>query len=262
MVESIVKGIVNSNLVATSNLTVSDVDPARLKVFSQIDGMNTTRDNLHVVKHSDVIIIGVKPTQMMMVAHEISRKADSLSRKSFISIAAGICLADLEEKLPSAKGVIRVMPNICATVGLSATTFALGSKVVSGDDVYTACDAIFGSVGTVNEIGEELMDTSTGLSGSGPAFVFMFIEALADGGVRNGLSREVSLTLAAQTVLGSASIVLDQGSHPGELKDRVCSPGGTTIAGVEALEKNNFRYATMQAVSSAARRSEELSDIK
>mgnify|MGYP002625601517 CR=1 FL=1 len=175
-----------------------------------------------------------------------------------ISVAAGISLDRLAAAAPSGFRVIRCMPNTPALVGEGASAFALGAGTTT-DDAATA-RALLGSVGVVHEVPERLLDAVTGLSGSGPAFVFLMIEALADGGVRCGLPRAQALELAAQTLRGAATMVLRTGEHPGELKDRVASPGGTTIAGLAALESGGLRAALIDAVGAAARRSAELGD--
>lgn len=179
----------------------------------------------------DVIVIAVKPNVVTDVCQDISAAGGSAL---IISVAAGVTLETLEQNLPGRR-VVRVMPNTACVVGEAASGFAMGSLATDQDREYV--QAIFGSCGLAKELNEFLLNAVTGLSGSGPAYVFEFIEALADGGVRVGLPRQHALQLAAQTVKGAAEMVLATGTHPGELKDRVCSPGGTTIAGVDELEK-------------------------
>lgn len=177
-----------------------------------------------------------------------------------ISIAAGITLAAIEAKVHTSVRVVRVMPNTPSLVGQGATAIALG-KYASREDEAFALE-LFNAVGSAYAVEEKVLDAVTGLSGSGPAYVFLFIEALADGGVRAGLPRAVALALAVQTVKGAATMVQETGVHPGELKDRVTSPGGTTITGVHALERGGFRGTVMDAVMEASKRSAELGNPK
>ena len=205
-------------------------------------GITLTTSNLDVVKSSQTILIAVKPDVVAVILREIVSSGtltdEELESKCFISIAAGVPLVDIEKAFVSKgsgniikTGVIRVMPNTPCLVGECAAAYAPGSYVSASQKA--TCEAILNAVGVVQEVPEKLMDAVTGLSGSGPAYVFMFIEALADGGVRAGLPRNVALQLAAQTVKGAASMILETKQHPGVLKDQVCSPGGTTIAGVQ-----------------------------
>lgn len=193
----------------------------------------TTKSNEVVCRSSkDAIIIAVKPDIVEAVANDIMKAENHTA--VIISVAAGVTLKQLEEYLPNRR-VVRVMPNTPCLVGEAASGYSLGSQ--ANDSDRKVVNAIFGAVGTAIEVKEVLLNGVTGLSGSGPAYVFEFIEALADGGVRVGLPRSEALKLAAQTVKGAAEMVLRTGEHPGVLKDRVCSPGGTTIAGVDELEK-------------------------
>jgi pyrroline-5-carboxylate reductase len=194
-------------------------------------GIKTTDSNEEVCKQAkDVVILAVKPFVVEDCCRDIIKiPSDAL----IVSIAAGITLDTLQKQLPGRR-VVRVMPNTPCVVGEAASGFAMG--VLCKDKDREIVKQIFGSVGIAKEIKEVLLNAVTGLSGSGPAYVYEFIEALADGGVRSGLPRDVALQLAAQTVKGAAEMVLQTGMHPGQLKDNVCSPGGTTIAGVEALE--------------------------
>lgn len=178
---------------------------------------------------------------------------------TFISIAAGVTIAQIQGWLGASRRVVRVMPNTPCLVGASAAGFACGATATAGDRVVTK--SVFESVGVCHEVKEVLLNAVTGLSGSGPAYVYLMIEALADGGVRAGLPRAVALELAAQTVKGAASMVLETGKHPGELKDAVCSPGGTTIAGVAALEANGLRNAAISAVVASTKRSMQLGGL-
>ena len=240
MASAIISGLLNAKFVQPSNICASNI---------------ITTDNALVVAQSDIIIIAVKPDVVGPVLDDLSTKLapEVFEKKCFISIAAGISIHAIEARLPqTTKGIIRVMPNTACMVGMSASAYAANSRTSRQDK--DICEKIFSSVGTICEVDEKLMDAVTGLSGSGPAYVFMFIEALADGGVRMGLPRAAALQLAAQTVKGAATMVLETQTHPGQLKDQVCSPGGTTIAGVEALEEHSFRAAAMSAVVAASKR--------
>jgi len=213
--------------------------------------------NKEVAKNAaTAVILATKPFAIPEACKDIAsvKEADAL----IISIAAGVTIETLERLLPG-KRVIRVMPNTPCLVGQAAVAFALGTLATDAD--REIAHTIFGSVGIAMEVKEMHLDAVTGLSGSGPAYVFQFIEALSDGGVRVGLPRAIATQLAAQTVKGAAEMVLQTGTHPGALKDTVCSPGGTTIAGVEALEKGGFRAAAISAVTAATRRSMQLGGI-
>lgn len=204
------------------------MDRARKKAYE------TATSNQEVCKFAkEAIIIAVKPNCVLDVCKDI-RSVPESGDAVVISVAAGVTIETLEHNLPGRR-VVRVMPNTACVVAQAASGYALGALATPRD--RTAVEAIFGSVGICHELKEFLLNAVTGLSGSGPAYVFEFIEALADGGVRVGLPREEALQLAAQTVKGAAEMVLRTGAHPAELKDRVCSPGGTTIAGCDELEK-------------------------
>lgn len=238
--------------ISCSDLTDRSLEAARNK------GIFATKSNIEVCERAkDVIVVAVKPDVVVTVCKDIV-SVEQTAGALIISVAAGVTIETLELNLPGRR-VVRVMPNTACTVGQSASGFALGN--LSTDEDREIVKSIFGSCGIAHEMKEFLLNAVTGLSGSGPAYVFQFIEALADGGVRVGLPRDVALQLAAQTVKGAAEMVLASGTHPGELKDRVCSPGGTTIAGVDELERGGFRSATIQAVKAATKRSMQLGGI-
>jgi len=243
------KGIVTS----PAQISCSDVwEPAR--AAAQKKGFQAFASNEEVCANAkDIIIIAVKPNIVPAALADIAKSASS--NAVIISIAAGVTLATLESHIPDRK-VVRVMPNTPCLVGESAGAFALGQNCKEEDRDLVA--RVFGAVGIFPEVQEYLLDAVTGVSGSGPAYVFLFIEALSDGGVRAGLPRSVATQLAAQTVKGAAEMVLRTGKHPGELKDGVTSPGGTTIAGVEALEKGRFRSTVISAVTATTKRSMQL----
>jgi len=253
MASALADGIVKASVVkSTTDIVCSDVlqianEKANEKGYTVVDSNKEVAS-----KVKDAIILAVKPQKITEPCQDIvSTPGDAV----IISIAAGISIPTLETLLPGRR-VIRIMPNTPCLVGQSAAAFALGS--LANDNDRQIVKSIFGSVGLVMEVSEIMLDAVTGLSGSGPAYAFQFIEALSDGGVRCGLPRDISTKLAAQTLKGAAEMVLETGEHPGLLKDRVTSPGWTTIAGVEALEKGGFRAATISAVTSATRRSMQL----
>jgi len=254
MASALIEGLIKNNVVSSQDIIASDVYAAGLERLASSAGINTTNENLAVVQASDLIILAVKPDIIRSVLQEIS--SVTLPKHTIVSIAAGVTLATLQEGLPAGTRVVRVMPNTPCLVSQTAAAFALGEHC--GPEDRARVEAIFQSVGLALETKEKDLDAVTGLSGSGPAYVFMFIEALADGGVQAGLPRALALKLAAQTVKGAAQMVLETGTHPGVLKDQVCSPGGTTITGVAALEREGLRNAAMRAVVEATARSKEL----
>lgn len=253
MASSLIDGIVAKNLRTPSQIHCSDIWPPAREAAAK-KGYNATESNAVVCANSDnAIFLAVKPNCIMGACKDIVESKDSGA--VIISIAAGVTLETLEGAMPGRR-VVRVMPNTPCLVGEAACGFAMGAHATEDDRklVKTLLDA----VGVCMEVNEVLLNAVTGVSGSGPAYVFQFIEALSDGGVRAGLPRNVATMLAAQTVKGAAEMVLSTGKHPGELKDAVTSPGGTTIAGVEALEKGGFRAATISAVTAATKRSMQL----
>ncbi|XP_049371692.1 pyrroline-5-carboxylate reductase [Solanum verrucosum] len=253
MAESIARGVVKSGILPASRIRTAHSGSARRTAFESI-GVTVFDNNTQVVEDSDVIIFSVKP---QVVKNAVSQLKPILSEKKLlVSVAAGVKLKDLQEWAGQGR-FIRVMPNTPSAVGEAATVITLGEKATTEDGELIS--QLFGAIGKVWKADEKLFDAVTGLSGSGPAYVFLAIEALADGGVAAGLPRELALGLASQTVLGAASMVSGMGKHPGQLKDDVASPGGTTIAGIHELEKSGFRGFLMNAVVAAAKRSKELS---
>ena len=244
-----------SGRAAAARTLASDPLPAARDAFARETGCPTTADNRRVAAHADLLVLAVKPQTMTALLTEV-RDLVQDRKPLVISIAAGITLAQLADGLGAGVRLIRVMPNTPCLVGESASGFTPGSHATA-DDVATV-QALLDDAGKAFRVPEHLLDAVTGLSGSGPAFVYLIIEALSDGGVRVGLPRDVATTLAAQTVLGSAKMVLETGQHPGALKDAVASPGGTTIAGLHALERAAVRGALMDAVEAATRRATEL----
>jgi pyrroline-5-carboxylate reductase len=252
---AIIRRLLAGGRVARENLVYYDPDPARLAQMDEL-GVSAALDNPEVM-HAPVVVLGVKPQVMPAVLKGIKEFARPWHL--IISIAAGVPLAVLEAAFPDSR-VIRVMPNTPTLVGAGMAALAPG-RSVTPEDLALALD-LFQAVGQAVVVEERLMDAVTGLSGSGPAFVAVFIEALTDGGVKMGLPRPLALTLATQTVLGTARLCHEEQLHPAILKDQVTSPGGTTIAGLHALESGGFRGAVMDAVTAAARRSKELGEGK
>jgi pyrroline-5-carboxylate reductase len=207
-----------------------------------------------VAAQSDVLVLAVKPQTLPALLDEIRNQVTE--KHLVVSIAAGVSLKRLADGLLANRRLIRVMPNTPCLLGASAAGFAAGPGAKPED--VALVERLFNAVGKAFVVPESLLDPVTGLSGSGPAFVYVMVEALADGGVRMGLPRDVATTLAAQTVMGAARMVLETGQHPGQLKDAVTSPGGTTIAGLHALERGGFRAAVMDAVEAATKRAAEL----
>jgi pyrroline-5-carboxylate reductase len=236
----------------------ADPDPARRKRLEQALGIAAGDDNASVVEASDVVVLAVKPG---LVAHVLAALGGpgerALARPLWVSIAAGVPLAALAAALPPGARIVRAMPNTPALVRAGATAFVANAPCGGADRALAR--TLFEAVGSAWEApAEALLDAVTGLSGSGPAYVFVFLEALSDAGVRMGLPRDAATALAIQTVLGAARLAQETGRHPAALKDQVTSPGGTTIAGLERLEAHGFRAAVHEAVAAATRRSKEL----
>jgi pyrroline-5-carboxylate reductase len=258
MAEALVSGLVLSKAAKPENIICSDVSDDLLKEINNKYKVNTTPDNCQVARQSEIVIYAVKPQILGMVLKETAGALDT--SKLIISIAAGVPLAAIASGLHKELRLIRVMPNICAFVKESATAIAAGDYATK-DDVALA-RAIFDSVGKTVFIQENiLMDAFTGLSGSGPAYIFTIVDAMADAGVKMGLSRKDSLFLSSQTVLGAAKMLLESKEHPGQLKDRVASPGGTAIAGIHTLEQGGLRTTLINAVEAASKRSKELGEL-
>ena len=258
MAEALISGLVQSNAAQPENIICSDVYEDLLAEVHEKYRVNTTTDNCRVARDSDIVVFATKPQILGAVLKETADELDK--SKLIISIAAGVPLAAIAAGLDKKLRLIRVMPNICAFVKESATAIAAGDYVLE-EDVPMA-QAIFNSVGKTVFIQENiLMDAFTGLSGSGPAYIFLIIDALADAGVKMGLSRKDSRLLSTQTVLGAAKLLLESKEHPGQLKDRVTSPGGTAIAGIHTLEEGGLRTTLINAVEAATNRSKELGDM-
>ncbi len=258
MAEALIGGIIGSGSAVPENIICSDVREDRLEFMGKTYGIGTTSDNLEAASSGDIVIYAVKPQIIASVLRETAEKLDM--SKLIISIAAGIPLEAIEIALGKELRLIRVMPNVAALIKEGAAAIASGKNALK-EDIELAM-SIFNSVGKSIFLKENyLMDAVTGLSGSGPAYIFLIIDALADAGVKVGLSRQDAIPLATQTVLGAAKMLLETGAHPGELKDMVTSPGGTAIAGLHYLEKGGLRTTLINAVEAATNRSKELGEI-
>lgn len=256
MATALARGIVDSSFAPSESVVAADVSPEACERFAAETGCRVVADNAEVLSEADLIVLAVKPQQMEAVLSDVkpALTADHL----IVSIAAGVPLSAMTAVLGGAARVIRVMPNTPCLVGAGAACFATGGGAVEADAALV--ERLLTTVGIGRRVPEYLLDAVTGLSGSGPAFVYQCIEAMSDGGVAAGLPRDLSTELAAQTVLGAARMVLETGEHPGVLKDAVASPAGTTIAGLHQLEQGGLRASLMNAVVAAANRSRELGE--
>jgi len=260
MGEALAAGVLAAGVPA-EQLRAADPEPARRKHMQEVRGVRCSADPAEIVPESDVLLLAVKPGVVASLLTGLAPLgAARLTEPLWISIAAGVPLATLCGVLPEDARVIRAMPNTPALVGAGATAFVAGTAVTRQDRVTAR--ALFESVGLAWEApAEALLDAVTGLSGSGPAYVFVLLEALSDAGVRMGLPRHAASELATQTVLGAALLAKESGRDPASLKDQVTSPGGTTFAGLEQLEAGGFRAAVHEAVAAATQRSRELGGL-
>ena len=255
MAEALVRGMIRAGVASAQNLYASDPSEQRRLLFSADIGAQTLAGNTDVMGAAEVVVLAVKPQIVPAVADEIAPAVTPTHL--IVSIAPGIPLAWFEKRLGTDR-LVRVMPNTPALVSEGAAAFCRGRGTDDADAALL--EQMLSAVGICVEVEEKLMDAVTGLSGSGPAYVYLAIEALSDGGVKMGLPRQVAMRLAAQTVLGAAKMVLETGKHPGELKDEVTTPGGTTVEGLHALEKAGIRKAFIDAVEAAALRSKQLGE--
>lgn len=258
MSQAILKGLLSASVINPKEIIVSDVDAKKLNNLKKDFKINTTLNNREVVKNSDAIIISVKPQNVDEALLETSDLAQG--KKLFISVAAGVPITKIANILsgeqPKKLAIARTMPNTPALVLQGVTAISFSDYVKKSDRQIV--HRIFEAVGKTVEVDEDKLDAVTGLSGSGPAYIFTIMEALSDAGVKMGLSREVANKLTFQTVIGAAQLALETGKHPGQLKDMVTSPGGTTIHGIHALEAGGVRDALINAVEAATKRSKEL----
>jgi pyrroline-5-carboxylate reductase len=256
MAEALIKGLLRAGTARPDTLIATGRRTERLEELQRTYGVRTTLDNLAAVREADVVVLAVKPQVLDKVLVQVAPVVDA--RKLIISVAAGVPIAAMERRLGAGARIIRTMPNTPSLVGAGACALSRGEHA-SEDDLHIAT-RIFQSVGLTTVVDESLLDAVTGLSGSGPAYVFLIIEALSDAGVKVGLPRYTALKLAAQTVLGSARLLVETAGHPGQLKDQVTSPGGTAIAGLHTLEAGGLRTTLMDAVEAATRRARELGE--
>jgi len=254
MAEALVKGLLRAGVAAASEIVCSDRSDDRGAFMAERYGVRATRSNREAVQLSELVVLSVKPQVMNRLLDEVSPVLDA--SKLVISIAAGVPIAAIERKVGHGVRIVRTMPNTPALVGAGATALVAGEHAT--DDDLKQARALFDAIGKTVVVDEPLLDAVTGLSGSGPAYIFLVIEALSDAGVKVGLPRVVAQELAAQTVLGSAKLLIETGEHPGRLKDQVTSPGGTAIAGLHTLEAGGLRTTLMNAVEVATQRSREL----
>lgn len=253
MGEAIISGIINSKLYSPREIIASDINEARLIKVKEELGITIAIDNNEVYQKAEIVVLAIKPQFVKEVLNNLKDKPQG--SQLIISIAAGITISFLENNLGQVP-IVRVMPNTPALVGAGMAALCKSSMATSHH--LELAEKIFKSVGETVIIEEKLIDAVTGLSGSGPAYVYQFIEALADGGVQVGLPRKTAYLLAAQTVVGAGLMVLQTGLHPGELKDMVTSPGGTTIRGINVLEKRGFRGTVMDAVEASYLKSKQM----
>lgn len=255
MANAMIGGIINSNVVSATNVMCSDPTDKKLEVLRERYGVITTTNNTEVASKVDILVLSIKPQVYETVIKEIKEKV----KKDIIvvSIVAGQKIEYIKKLFGRDIKVVRVMPNTPALVGEGMSALC-PCPMILPNELDLICN-IFSSFGKCEVLPEKLMDVVTAVSGSSPAYIFMLIEAMADGAVLEGMPRDVAYKFATQSVLGSAKMVLETGKHPAELKDMVCSPGGTTIEGVSVLEENGFRTSVIKAIQVASKKSKDLS---
>ncbi|MEP7050180.1 MAG: pyrroline-5-carboxylate reductase [Pseudomonadota bacterium] len=256
MASALIRGLLSSKTLRAEQIRGSDVRAEHLAELEKKYGIKTTTSNPELLAWANVVVLAVKPQVIDRVLDQISGELSSDTL--VISVAAGVPIRSIEARLPAGTRVLRAMPNTAAIALAGATGVAPGTNATPEDIAFTK--ALFDATGRTVVLDESLIDAVTGLSGSGPAYVMLIIEALADGGVKVGLHRETALLLAAQTVYGSAKLLLETGEHPGRLKDMVTSPGGTAIAGLHTLESGGLRRTLIDAVEVATKRAIELGE--
>lgn len=254
---ALIRGILNAKLAAPKKLYASGTRLEKLQTLAAEYGINVTTDNREAVKHAEIVILCVKASVIRAVLVDLKKVLHK--GQLIISIAAGVTTASMEKLIGKDVPVVRCMPNIASTVGLGSTAISFGAHVHTAQ--HDIAIKIFEAVGDVVVVGEQHLDAVTGLSGSGPAYIYMVIEALIDGGVKMGLPRDISTKLAIQTVLGSAKLVKESNVHPAILRDQVTTPGGTTINAIHELESHGLRSMLIDAVATATKRSKELSEL-
>ncbi len=258
MAEAMIRGLVRGGHIEPNRVAASGPRTERLDELKRDYGIDVTTNNREVAQRCGLLVMSVKPQILEKVLREV---ADQVKPGTLVvSIAAGVDTAAIEDALPEGVRVVRAMPNMPALVGAGATAISAGKHASAAD--LAVARALFDAVGITVELDEGHLDAVTGLSGSGPAYIFLILEALADAGVKVGLSRRSAQRLAAQTVMGSAKMLLETDEHPGKLKDMVTSPGGTAIAGLHTLEQGGLRTTLINAVETATKRARELGQGK
>ncbi|HOQ37510.1 MAG TPA: pyrroline-5-carboxylate reductase [Acetivibrio sp.] len=250
---AMISSIAKSNIIPAENILVFDVDKDKLSKLKEEVNISVAPDVSYAVKNADIVILAVKPNMVKKVLTEIKASLDD--KKILVSVAVGIPIKFYKSIVGTDKKIVRTMPNTPALVGEGMTLMC--HENVSDEEAQTV-KKIFECFGKAEFLDEKLMSEVTALTSSSPAYVFMFIEAMADAAVLSGIPRNLAYSLAAQAVLGSAKMVLETGKHPGELKDMVCSPAGTTIEAVSSLERNRFRYAVIEAMNECTRKALEI----
>ena len=256
MAKAMIGGIVKSKLVESNYVFASDLNTQTLEDVKSIYGINTTKDSKEVVKNSDIVVVAVKPNVYELVLEEVKEMIDN--KKIIVTIAAGKTIESVENVIGSDKKIIRTMPNTPALVNEGMSAICKNINIT--DEELNSVKKIFSSFGKAEIVNENLIDAVIGASGSSPAYVFMFIEAMADAVVSAGMPRNQAYKFVSQAVMGSAKMVLETGKHPGELKDMVCSPGGTTIEAVKTLEAEGFRNSVIKAIDDCIKKSKEMSN--
>ncbi len=254
MAEALIRGLIHGGVAPADHIVASTPRAERRDELRETYGIVTTADNAEVARQADMLVLSVKPQILERVVHEVA--AHVRPHALVVSVAAGVDTATIEELLPAGARVVRAMPNTPALVRAGATGISRGRHATDAD--LAEARVVFDAVGLTVVLDESQLDAVTGLSGSGPAYIFLILEALADAGVKVGLSRRNAQRLAAQTVMGSAKLLLDTDEHPGRLKDMVTSPGGTAIAGLHTLEEGGLRTTLINAVETATKRAREL----
>lgn len=255
MAEAIISGAVRKGSVSDDSLYVFDINKHNTTKLVKNLGITAADSVKSLCSHCDIIVLAVKPNVLEKVLEDIK---DSIENRTLVSIAAGWSADKIKSIIGRDKKVLRLMPNTPILVGEGMSVFE--TPYNADEDVVSFIDSVFSSIGKVEYAPAKLMDAVTAVSGSGPAYVFMFIEALSDAGVLCGLPREMSTALAAQTVAGAAKMVQESGMHPGQLKDAVCSPGGTTIEAVQSLEQDGFRSAIINAAKKCSDKSKRMAE--
>jgi pyrroline-5-carboxylate reductase len=251
---ALIRGIIKSGTLQADHIYISDIDRDKVLALSSDMGINASADNTKVVEKSDIIILAVKPNVIKSALQSFKHAFDD--NKILVSIAAGIPIKAFKEVLGESKKVVRTIPNTPAVVGEGITVISFDNNISSSE--ADTIKELFKAVGTVEVLDEDLMSEVISVTSSSPAYIFMFIEAMADAAVLSGIPRAMAYRMAAQAVMGSAKMVLEIGKHPGELKDQVCSPAGTTIEAVKALEKSGFRSSIIEAMYECTKKAREL----